>query len=144
MSDRRLATEADLIRHLDGLLSGKPARLPDPKKERDWLIVSEQLPLDDPFLLGTILTVVADITGIRADALRSVRRAARIVRARQIFCKVASTLSTKSIVGIGRFLGRDHSTILYSIKEVDADPQAYEPDLTRVYAMFERRKRDVA
>jgi chromosomal replication initiator protein len=54
----------------------------------------------------------------RAD-LDSPRRAANVVRARQLAIYVARTNTTIPIANIARSFGRDHSTVLYAIRTVE-------------------------
>ena len=56
----------------------------------------------------------------RADILSS-RRTAETVRPRQVAMYLAKTLTTHSLPAIGRkFGGRDHTTVLHSVRKVEA------------------------
>jgi chromosomal replication initiation ATPase DnaA len=53
--------------------------------------------------------------------LKSVRRKKTMVRARQIAVYLAKTLTARSLPEIGkRFGGRDHTTILHSVRKIEA------------------------
>jgi len=145
MSDRRLATEADLIRHLDGLLSGKPVKIdtPEPPPMRDWLFI-KQLEMPNPSRapsLAFLLSLVSKVTGVKQTELRSQRRDQTIVRARHIFFHAARNLTERSYPEIGRHLGgRDHTTVMHGVKKIKAKPEYFEPELSIVMEHCGERK----
>lgn len=62
--------------------------------------------------------VVRECNLTRADIL-SPRRTAQVVRARQIAMYLAKKLTDRSLIEIGRrFGGRDHTTVLHSIRKI--------------------------
>lgn len=63
-----------------------------------------------------ILQRVCDVTGIMPHDVFSNTRKREIVIARQLFCYVTMTHYTYTWVSIGKFLNRDHSTIIHSVK----------------------------
>jgi chromosomal replication initiator protein len=74
-----------------------------------------------------IREMVAGEFDIPADSLRSKTRISRVVRARQVAMFVCRNLTDLSLVMIGnQFGGRDHSTVLHSIRKIetmmDGDP----------------------
>lgn len=137
MSDRRLATEADLIRHLDGL----KRKLMDTQREpeRDWMLLPRRTH-EGSLLMCDIMNAVEIETGVDADSMRWDRRSPRIVRARFIFCYVARTVSNRSTPNIGKYVKRDHTTVLRAVRQVAAEPQKYEPELSRILAYFGKSK----
>lgn len=80
-----------------------------------------------PFLIhpsfDKIMCAVANATGVPADAIQSDRRAERLTDARHVFCYLAWAVGGRaaSLAGIGRWLGRDHSTVLHSKRRVESD-----------------------
>ena len=73
-------------------------------------------------MIATIQKVVADHYGIALRELLSHRRTAHIVRPRQIAMYLAKTLTLRSLPDIGlRFAGRDHTTVLHSVRKIAAE-----------------------
>lgn len=62
-----------------------------------------------------ILRDVARYSGVKSSDILGPVSAGKVVRARQIFMLACSEAGLKS-VEIGRFLARDHSTVLHGIK----------------------------
>lgn len=68
-----------------------------------------------------ILAVVARRHGMTVTDLTSARRGPRLVVPRQIAAWLARTLTGRSLPEIGRHMGgRDHTTILHSVRKIDA------------------------
>lgn len=65
-----------------------------------------------------IIAVITLKTGVTDDEIKGKGRKSRIVTPRQIFCKVAY-MNGYSLKEIGRYINRDHTTILYSIKSYE-------------------------
>ena len=63
-----------------------------------------------------ILQKVCDVTGIMPHDIFTPTRKREVVIARQLFCYVTMTHYTFTWVAIGKFLNRDHSTIIHSVK----------------------------
>jgi len=81
--------------------------------------------------IRNIQKAVCNAKGIRLDALLSKRRAAPIVRARMIAVYLARKLTEKSFPELGRrFGGRDHTTILHSVRKIAAE-RLVDPKLDR-------------
>jgi len=136
MSDRRLATEADLIRHLDEI---NRRALDARSAKRDWLLL-QQKGGEKTFSAREVMRVVENATGVCADSIRLHRRAPHIIRARFIFYYVASKVTGRSISAIARYIDRDHSTIIKCLKVVEAKRQKYEPELSQILAYFGKSK----
>ncbi|MGE8129042.1 helix-turn-helix domain-containing protein [Methylobacterium sp. NPDC080182] len=68
-----------------------------------------------------LMSRVARATGITVTDIRSDRRQANVVKARQILFYVARTLTTYSLPEIGRRSGgKDHTTVLHGVRRVQA------------------------
>lgn len=57
---------------------------------------------------------------IEAEAIRSARRDREVAWARQAFMAYVYKLGNRSLPDIGRFLDRDHTTVLYGIRAHNA------------------------
>lgn len=68
--------------------------------------------------LETIMHLMNQMYGITYKQLRTKRKTYGLVKQRQIFCKLAGEFTEASYPMIGRFIDRDHTTVMYSI---DAD-----------------------
>jgi chromosomal replication initiation ATPase DnaA len=68
-----------------------------------------------------IIAAAADLYGVDVDDVLSTSRADRAVRARQGACWLLRGHGM-SLPEIGRALGRDHTTVLYACRKIDADP----------------------
>lgn len=83
--------------------------------------------------LDAIMRAVSITTKVPLVELKSERRFVPAARARAIYYYVARKLTPKSLPAIGRSCGgRDHSTILHGIKKVQANREAFEPELSTV------------
>jgi chromosomal replication initiation ATPase DnaA len=63
-----------------------------------------------------ILQKVCDVTGIMPHDIFTPTRKREVVIARQLFCYVTMTHYHFTWVAVGKFLNRDHSTIIHSVK----------------------------
>jgi hypothetical protein len=73
-------------------------------------------------LVKNIQKVVCNTYGVRLEAMLSARRDAKIVRPRMIAVYLAKKLTNKSLPELGaRFGGRDHTTILHSVRKITAE-----------------------
>jgi chromosomal replication initiator protein len=67
-----------------------------------------------------IIKTVCDYFKISAREMLSQRRSRYLVRPRQIAMYLTKNLTSKSLPDIGReFAGRDHTTVIYSVKTID-------------------------
>lgn len=83
--------------------------------------------------LPSILEAVGAVTRISVRELVSPIRDRRLVRARFVYFWVARTLTTKSILQIGKYCGgRDHSTVLSGLHQVERDLAQYEERIAAV------------
>lgn len=128
--------------------SGDKARMGSLKRRRDWILVSsaarEYRARHRGSIPGTI-RVVCEHYGVTRMELLSPRRAKRIVRARQIAMYLAKLVTPLSLPDIGRrFDGRDHTTVLHSVRKIEglvkANPE-FSAEVDRLEALIVARKR---
>lgn len=62
-----------------------------------------------------ILQKVCDASGIMPHDILSKTRKREVVIARQLFCYLTMTYYNYTLVQVGRFLARDHSTVIHSV-----------------------------
>lgn len=69
--------------------------------------------------LTHILNAVAQEWDVPIKDIRSKSRKQKFVEPRQVYCKLAITLTTATLKGIGALIqDRDHTTVLYSIQHI--------------------------
>ena len=56
---------------------------------------------------------------VPASAIRSGSRKGYLARPRQIFCWIAHRKLARSLSTIGKYIGRDHTTVLHGVRRVD-------------------------
>lgn len=88
--------------------------------QRLELLKSRKISLD---WLSVLICGYYDIT---VKELKSKDRHARIVEARHIFCYVSRLCTTHSLLEIGRFLNRDHTTVIHAVQQVRTHSQMEE------------------
>lgn len=87
---------------------------------RDWIFVTPGRSTSD------IIADVADQAGLTVADLCGPRRFKDIVRARHAAMYRLNKERSLSLSRIGQlFGGRDHSTVINAIRNVEADPQSY-------------------
>tara|TARA_R110000868_G_scaffold25149_12_gene98251 strand:+ start:650 stop:985 length:336 start_codon:yes stop_codon:yes gene_type:complete len=102
---------------------------------RDWII---------PTLCPTkvAMSAIVDETsrafGVPIEAMRSSSRSQEIAHARQMAMHIAYIKGKRSYSQIGRFFGRDHTTVIHAIRAVDAR-RAADPDLDAAARILESR-----
>lgn len=87
-------------------------------------IISDILNNDQPppLTVEKIIEEVARTFGVTAEDIRSSKRNSNISKARQIAIYVVREITQLSMNLIGdEFGGRDHSTIVYAVKQVEKD-----------------------
>ena len=72
-----------------------------------------------PSDLDIILSKVCQVSGVAKEDILSVIRNREFVAARQLFFYYARKNTSHSLKKIGIFLGKDHATVLHSIKAVN-------------------------
>ena len=81
-------------------------------------ILNDDQPI--PITVEKIIGEVANVYGVTPDDIRSNKRSAQISNARKIAIYVVREITQMSLVAIGvEFGGRDHSTIVYAVNNVE-------------------------
>lgn len=73
--------------------------------------------------LQEILVAVCTYYGVSAHDVKSERRTFGIVLPRQIIAWLGKSLTLRSLPEVGRFLNRDHTTILHACRKIEAAMQ---------------------
>ncbi|MCD7058526.1 chromosomal replication initiator protein DnaA [Pelagibacterium xiamenense] len=98
-------------------LTGEPITVGLAEKTLQDLIRSRETPR---VRIEDILRIVARHYNVRRTDLLSSRRSRDVVRPRQIAMYLAKALTSRSLPEIGRrFGGRDHTTVLHSVRKVE-------------------------
>jgi chromosomal replication initiation ATPase DnaA len=71
-----------------------------------------------------IVTLVAEKENVIDHLIMSDRRNASIVHARNVVIYLVYTLTNYSMPAIGRIFNRDHTTVLHSIRKIEAERKA--------------------
>ena len=116
------------IRQLEGvvkkmkaksLLYGEKISINSAQKIISDILNNDQPP---PLTVEKIIEEVARTFGVTAEDIRSSKRNSNISKARQIAIYVVREITQLSMNLIGdEFGGRDHSTIVYAVKQVEKD-----------------------
>ncbi len=128
-----LAGRIDLnLRQLHGALTGVIARASLFERPLTTDLIHEAIPegaLGQAPLDIRVKEVVGSAYGVEPDDLSGPGRSASLVQARQVAVYLTRELTDLSLPQIGkRFGGRDHSTMLYSIRRVEEQLET-DPDL---------------
>ena len=91
--------------------------LENPPKNLIFHATAEKL-WAEGFACEAILSTICKVTGLTVEMLRGRQRARHIVRTRQVACFLMSRLSTRSLMEIGRFMNRDHTTVMHANQTV--------------------------
>jgi chromosomal replication initiator protein len=78
-------------------------------------------------MVALIQATVADSYGIARDRMKSAARDRPVAWPRQIAMYLARELTGFSLPSIGRMFNRDHTTVMYAIRQVEARI-AYDPE----------------
>jgi chromosomal replication initiator protein len=70
---------------------------------------------------NAVIDAAADLYCVSVQAVLSQNRSPRVVKARQAACWILRAQEW-SLPRIGEALGRDHTTVLYACRKVDASP----------------------
>ncbi len=83
-------------------------------------ILNDEQPV--PMTIEKIIGEVANVYGVTVDDIRSNKRSSQISTARKVAIYAVREITQMSLVTIGtEFGGRDHSTIVYSINNIEAN-----------------------
>jgi len=98
------------VRHFGGALT----------VDRAEKVLSDLLPANDRTpTVEAIKKLVCERYNIRPAEMDSARRARSVARPRQMAMYLAKQLTTLSLPDIGRRFDRDHSTVLYGVRQID-------------------------
>ncbi len=80
---------------------------------------------------------------VTLQAMKGLHKARPLVRARQICFLLLCQLRPLSLVEIGKFMGRDHTTVIHGIRVITRhiypSDRKYEADTARIYREAKRR-----
>lgn len=79
-------------------------------------ILTEKQPL--PVTIETILREVCRTTGVSVDDIRSKKRTSSVSNARKMVFYILREVTDMSFEDIGKEFGKDHSTVIYNIREM--------------------------
>lgn len=92
--------------------------------------------------LEYIMSLMEENYGITHKQLRMKRRTYGLSQQRHIFCKLASEYTEASYPMIGRFINREHTTVMHSVDaKLDKEYTEIYEDLRRIVA---EREADIA
>jgi ATPase involved in DNA replication initiation len=69
--------------------------------------------------MGDVLNIVSRVTQVFQDDIISHKRFRDMVTARALFCYICRVKMHKSLAYIGRFINRDHSTVIHLVNNYD-------------------------
>jgi chromosomal replication initiator protein len=116
-------------------LTGEPITVALAEKTLQDLIRSRETPR---VRIEDILKIVARHYKVPRNELLSSRRSRDVVRPRQIAMYLAKALTSRSLPEIGRrFGGRDHTTVLHSVRKVE-QLMAQDGELTQEIELLRR------
>ena len=103
------------------------------EQERRWAAYARGAHMKRDYLFGeppgpricSIAYSVAAKAGVTVEDMRSPKRARKYSRPRQAAMYLSYKALDKSTTQIGRFFNRDHTTVLYALKAVEARPHLY-------------------
>ena len=73
----------------------------------------------EPIKIETIISEVANTYNVSENDILSNRRTASLARARQVAMYIARETTGLSFKQIGENFGKDHSTVLYNVRQVE-------------------------
>lgn len=82
--------------------------------------------------METIIEAVGRVLRVGRRDLISPHRAAHITEARHIFYWFARVYTARSYPEIGRFINRDHATVMYGVQKIEANKLKLWPKLKAV------------
>ncbi len=98
---------------------------------------------DREITIDLIIKEVASYFNIKTTDIKSVKRTKSIMLARQIAIYLARKLTNNSLVDIGsKFGGKDHSTVIHSIKKIE-DEIRLKSDLKTIVEKIEGRLKSI-
>lgn len=86
-------------------------------------------PVQDMTTLDDILRAVCGVYGTTRDVLISPSRMKRVTEARHVAAWLARAFTARSFPALGAVLNRDHATIQYGVRKVDANLDYYRHEI---------------
>jgi len=99
---------------------------PTSHQGRDWLFIASPDLNGERYLASDILKACCAHFGISANDIVSPKRCKKEYIVRHAFCFLARDLTKLSYPQIGKIIGRDHTTVLNSIKVASRSPEIME------------------
>lgn len=146
MSDYAEYASADEMcaayRHARERINPVPLRaLPSVKSEagatRDWLFIATH---NQPLTMAALIQEVSRASGVTVEDIKSNRRCVRTSKPRMAFYWLCRTYTSKTFPQIGRFISKDHSTVLNGALIVGSDMARFESVVSVVEASFGLRR----
>lgn len=81
-------------------------------------VVSDSLPVS--VVVTNIFNAVSESYGVSAEEIKSSSRSANISQARNICMYIIKTVTGITLKEVGTYFGKDHSTVLHSVKRIEA------------------------
>lgn len=81
-------------------------------------VVSDSLPVS--VIVTNIFNAVSETYGVSAEEIKSANRSANISQARNICMYIIKTVTGITLKEVGTYFGKDHSTVLHSVKRIEA------------------------
>lgn len=81
-------------------------------------VVSDSLPVS--VVVTNIFNAVSETYGVSAEEIKSANRSANISQARNICMYIIKTVTGITLKEVGAYFGKDHSTVLHSVKRIEA------------------------
>ena len=68
---------------------------------------------------NNIMRVVCKYYGVKKGEVLTVQRQQELVGARHMFCNMCRSHTSSTTSDIGRYIGRDHSTVVFGARKID-------------------------
>ena len=81
-------------------------------------VTSDSLPVS--VIINNIFSAVSNTYGITVEEIKSTKRSANISQARNICMYIIKTVTGLTLKEVGSYFGKDHATVLHSIKKVES------------------------
>lgn len=110
-----------------------------------WDVLDPKPPLPDIIgIMRRIQLAVCDEYKVSLQDLLSARRAAHVVEARQVSMYLIKEVTLRSLPEIGRkFGGRDHTTVLHSVRKIAArveSDESFAVNVARIKSQFAKEE----
>lgn len=92
----------------------------------------------EPIPLAAVIRAVSAQIGSTVEDILSRRRVPGVIHARKVVCFVAYKVTNLTLTGIGKRIGRDHSTVLHDVRRIEAMLAAGDADLAADIAAIRR------